>query len=319
MKSLVIFIWIIIASRLLAQTASPNIHEFNTVPEFLNIKNYFYDNGEEVIVFDALPSPVAAKRAINFIQSKTKNPITWVVLLQPNPLQVNGASSYQEIGARVIASAKTVAAMQPEYEHRKKLFESHAGKNFGIGISNDAPKVDSVFDGSHRLELKNGQVIILKDLSKPGASANHTIAYIAEEEAVFVSDLIQYQTHSLLDGHMASGKNLPTWQSWIDDLNELNKIFKRDPEVTVYASRGKLVNLPTGVYEQARYLKAAYPIILNYYQANRSNWQGVNISEKIYQEFQKEMEQAFPNLDMPELVRGAMQACWTCTGAEKIK
>lgn len=307
------------AGRLLAQSPSPNIHEFNAGTEYLNTKNFFYDNGEEVIVFDALPSPMSAKKAINFIQSKTKNPITWVVILQPNPLQVNGASSYQEIGAQIIASVKTVAAMQPEYEHRKKLFESHAGKHVGIATSWPLPKVDSVFDGSHRLELKNGQVIILKDLSKPGASANHTIAYIAEEEAIFVSDLIQYQTHSLLDGHIASGKNLPTWQSWIDDLNELNKIFKRDPEVTVYASRGKLVNLPTGVYEQARYLKAAYPIILKYYQANRSNWQGVNIPEKIYQEFQAEMEQAFPNLAMPELVRGALQACWTCPGAEKPK
>lgn len=319
MKRLALFYCLIVCVQVIGQTQSPNIYEFSTTPEFLNVKNYFYDNGEEVIVFDALPSTMAARKAIASIQSKTKNPITWVVILQPGVLQFSGASAYQAIGARVIASQKTVAAIQSEYEHRKKLFEAGAGVHFGIGTSEPLANVDSVFEGSHRLELKNGQAIILKDLSKSGASAHHTVAYIAEEEAVFVSDLIQYQTHSLLDGHVATGKNVPTWQSWIDDLNELNKIFKRDPEITVYASRGKLVNLPTGVYEQVRYLKAAYPIILNYYQANRSNWQGVNIPRKILQEFQLQMEQAFPQLAMPELVRGALPACWACPEAEKIK
>jgi glyoxylase-like metal-dependent hydrolase (beta-lactamase superfamily II) len=318
------FLFIVLFNTcVLAQNPSPNIHQFNTIPELLNVKNYFYDNGEEVIVFDALPTPGSASKAIAHIQSKTKSPITWVVILQPGVLQFKGASFYQAIGARIIASRKTVEAMQSEYAYRKKLFEDGAlylgnmrTKSYGIGISGDQlPKVDSVFEGSHRLELKNGQAIILKDLSKPGASAHHTVAYIAEEEAVFVSDLIHYKTHSRLDGHPSA----PTFQSWIDNLNELNKIFKRDPEITIYASRGELVSLPTGVYEQIRYLKAAYPIILNYYKANRRNWQGINIPEKFYKEFQTEMEQAFPQLGMPELVACALLACWTCPEAEKLK
>jgi glyoxylase-like metal-dependent hydrolase (beta-lactamase superfamily II) len=321
MKYLVIFIWIILAGRLLAQSPSPNIHEFSAGPEYLNTKNFFYDNGEEVIVFDAQLSPALAKKSIAYIQTKTKSPITWVVVLQPGVFQFNGISAFQEIGAKIIASRQTVDAMQAEYDLQKKHFLEGAGKSVGFAELSwpELPRIDSVFEGSHVLELKNGQTIVLKELSKPGASAHHTVAYIVEEEAVFVSDLIHYQTHAWWAGHPINGRNIVTIQSWLDNLNELNKIFKRDTEITIYASRGKLVNLPTAVFEQTRYLKAAYPIIINYVSANRSNWQGTNIPEKQYREFQTEMEQAFPSLAMPELVRRALLACWTCPGAEKPK
>ena len=319
MKSQLIFFILLIGFKTLAQTLSPNVIEFDSGAEFLNTKNYFYDNGEEVVVFDAQLTVELAKKSIAFIQSKTKNPITWVVILQPGIFQFNGVQAFQEIGARVIASTKTVAAMPAEYESKKKFFLEN--KSYGLTSLNwpTLPVIDSVFEDSHRLELKNGQAIILKDLSKPGSSANHSVAYIAEEEAIFVSDLIQYQVHAVVEGHSQENRNIPTFQSWTDDLNELNKIFKRDPEITVYASRGKLANLPTGVFEQARYLKAAYPIILYYYTANRNNWAGNRVPAKIYQEFQAEMEQAFPQLGLSVLTRGALRACWTCPGAEKPK
>lgn len=318
MKVKFIFL-LLIGFKSLAQTPSPNIVEWDSGPEFLHTKTYFYDNGEEVVVFDAQLTPELAKKSIAFIQAKTKNPITWVVILQPGVFQFNGIRAFQEIGARVIASSKTVNALPSEYESKKKFYLEN--NLFGFTLSNWQPLsvVDSVFEDSHRLELKNGQAIILKDLSKPGSSAHHTVAYIAEEEAIFVSDLIHYQVHAVIEGSLVENKNIPTFQSWIDDLNELNKIFKRDPEITVYASRGKLVNLPTGVFEQIRYLKSAYPIIMNYYSANRSNWQGNRVPEKFYREFQAEMEQAFPQLELSTLVRGALRACWMCPGAEKPK
>jgi glyoxylase-like metal-dependent hydrolase (beta-lactamase superfamily II) len=296
MKFFQLFIILLLCSPAGAQNPSLNIFEFDSGPEYFHLKNYFYDNGEEVIVFDAQPTPALAKKSIELIQSKTKNPITWVVLLQPGAWEAEGSAAFQAIGAKVIASKKTVEA-----------------------LASDLVRVDSVFETTHRLELKNGQTIILKDLQKTGSSSNHTVAYIAEEEAVFVSGLVHYQVHAWLQGNSVNNRNIPTLQGWIDDLNELNKMFKRDPEVTVYGSRGKLVNLPTAVYEQTRYLKAAYPIIVNYYLANRSYWQGSNIPEKYQQEFQAEMEQAFPGVELTMLARTALKACWTCEGAEKPK
>ena len=297
MKFFQLFLFLLISCPAVAQSQSPNIFEFVSGPEFFHTKIFFYDNGEEVIVFD-VQAPELTKKSIEFIRSKTKNPITWVVLLQPGPFDVKGVADFQAIGARIIASKKTFDALALE----------------PVPI-----KIDSVFEFSHRLELKNGQTIILKDLLKSGSSSNHTVAYIAEEEAVFVSGLVNYLAHAWLAGHIINRRSIPTLQSWIDDLNELNKMLKRDPEVTVYGSRGKLVNLPTGVFEQTRYLKAAYPIILNYYLANRSNWQGTNVPEKYLQEFQTEMEQAFPGFELSALARTALRACWTCEGAEKPK
>jgi hypothetical protein len=297
-KFIQLFLLLLISSPAAAQNPSPNIFGFDPGPEYFHTKSFFYDNGEEVIAFEAQASPELAKKSIAFLRSKTKNPITWVVLLQPGPYETNGVSAFHAIGAKVIASKKTVDALT---------------------LQSDNVKIDSVFDLAHRLELKNGQVIILKDLLKSGSSSNHTVAYIAEEEAVFLSGLVHYQSHAWLQGHLINGRNIPTFQSWIDDLNELNKMLKRDPEITVYGSRGKLVNLPTVVYEQTRYLKAAYPIILNYYLANRSNWQGSNIPEKYLQEFQTEMEQAFPGFELSALALTALRACWTCEGAEKPK
>jgi hypothetical protein len=298
MKYILLSICILNSVLLSAQNPSPNIFEFDSGPEFFHTKNFFYDNGEEVIAFDAQATPELAKKSIEFLKTKTKNPITWVVLLQPGTFEAKGVSAFQAISTKVIASRKTADA---------------------VTLESDNIKIDSVYELAHRLELKNGQVIILKDLLKPGSSSNHTVAYIAEEEAVFVSGLVHYQAHAWLQGHLINRRNIPTIQSWIDDLSELNKMLKRDPEVTVYGSRGKLVNLPTAVYEQTRYLKAAYPIILNYYLANRSNWQGTNIPEKYLQEFQTEMEQAFPGFELSVLARTALKACWTCEGVEKPK
>jgi hypothetical protein len=304
-----------------AQNPSPNIYEFDSGPEYFNTKSYFYDNGEEIIAFDAQLTPELAKKSIAFVQSKTKNPITRLVVLQPGVFQFNGVSAFKEIGAGIIASRKTVEAIPNEYESKKKFFLEGAGKSLGLTLSNwqSIPSIDSVFEDSYRLELKNGQTIILKDLSKAGSSANHTVAYIAEEEALLVSDLVHYLAHAWLEGQTTNGRNTPMLQSWIDALNELNKIFKRDPDITVYASRGKLVSLPTAVYEQTRYLKAVYPIIINYLSANRSNWQGTAIPEKYYREFQTEMEQAFPGFELGVLTRGALRACWSCPGVEKPK
>ena len=319
MKNILFIVCIVLSNALQAQ--SRNIYEFNSGVDYFNTKSYFYDNGEEVIAFDAQPSPDLAKKSIEFIKSKTKNPITWLVILQPGVFQFNGVSAFKEIGASIIASSKTVGAMPNEYESKKKFFLDGAWKSLSFTPSNwpTMPTIDSVFENSYRLELKNGQTIILKDLSKAGSSANHTVAYIAEEEALLVSDLVHYQAHAWFEGQTMNGRNIPTLQSWIDALNELNKIFKHDPDITVYASRGKLVSLPTAVYEQTRYLKAAYPIIINYQSANRSNWQGAAIPEKYYREFQVEMEQAFPGFDLSILTRGALRACWTCQGVEKPK
>jgi glyoxylase-like metal-dependent hydrolase (beta-lactamase superfamily II) len=300
---------------------SSGIYEFDAGPVYWNTKNFFYDNGEEVIVFDAQFSPEAARQSIEFIKSKTNNPITWVVILHPAVDKFNGIKAFQEIGAKVLASTNTAASMPAVYAYKRKFFLEGAGKSLGFPIENwpALEKIDSIFDGSLSLELKNGQKIILRELGKPAASSHHTIAYIAEEEALFVGDLIHYQAHVNLEGNVMGNKTIPMLASWLEALNEVNKIFRKDPEITVYGGRGKQTSIPTAVWDQTRYLKAAYPIITNFYLNNRRNWSATNIADKYYKEFQSEMERAFPGFELLDMTRTALWACWECEGVEKLK
>src|SRR5262245_36344102 len=55
-----------------------------------NTKNFFYDNGEEVVVFDTQFTPDLAEKSIAFLRTKTANPITYVVVTHPNPDKFNG-------------------------------------------------------------------------------------------------------------------------------------------------------------------------------------------------------------------------------------
>jgi glyoxylase-like metal-dependent hydrolase (beta-lactamase superfamily II) len=319
-------ILIIIALSLLslfchAQQSAANIYEYDAGPNYFNTKTFFYDNGEEVIAFGAQASSEVARQAIEFVQKKTKNPITWLVILHPNIHNFNGMIEYQKIGAKTIASAKTFSGMDDEYQFKTKYFLSGPGKSHFITPENWPPltKVDSTFENSYDLKLKNGQTIVLKLLSNPGPSASHTIAYVIEEEALFVGDLVQYQTHALMEGLIINDRECPMLGSWIGNLNELNKMFKRDTEITVFGSRGNQTSLPTAVYDQSRYLKLAYPFITNFYFSNRRNWLGGPVSEKFHKELQKNLEQAFPGYTLSYLTRNSLSLCWECEATEKLK
>ena len=304
-----------------SQQSSPNIHEFDAGPNFFNTKTFFYDNGEEVIAFGAQLTSEVARQSIEFLRTKTKNPITWLVILHPTIHQFNSLGVFQNIGSNTIASAKTVAGMSDEFQFKTKYFLSGPGKSHYITPENwpSLPQVDSTFENTFSIVLKNGQKIILKELSSAGPSASHTVAYVIEEEALFVGDLVQHQTHARMDGRIINDRECPMIESWISNLNELNKIFKRDPEITVYGSRGRQTSLPTAVYDQARYLKLAYPLIINFYNNNRRSWLGGPIPEKYYKELQRDMEQAFPSYALSYLTRHSLDLCWSCEATEKLK
>ena len=304
-----------------SQSQLPKIFGFDAGPVYFNTKSYFYDNGEEVVAFDAQLSPGLAQKSIEFIKSKTSNPITFLVILNPAVERFNGISAFRKIGAAVIASMKTTEAMQAEYDYQKEFFLNGGGRSVGFTKENwpALEKIDSMFEQSYSLELKNGQAVVLRDLSKAGPTANQTIAYIAEEEALFVGDLVQHYVHPNLKGVVTGDKYVPMLSGWTENLNEMNKIFKKDPGVTVYGGRGKTVSLPTAVYDQTRYLKFAYPIITNFYLSNRSNWVGTNVPSKFYKELQTEMEIAFPGYELGYLTRTGLWTCWGCVGAEKLE
>lgn len=269
-----------------------------------NTKNFFYDNGEEVVVFDTQFTPALAQKSIEFIRSKTKNPITAVVITHPNPDKFNGMSVFQNLGAKVIASRKTTEGMREVHEYKKYFFVNLA-KMFTEETYPKLSSVDLIFDETHDLRLRNGEIISLRELSKPGVSGNQTVALVPGAQAAVVGDLVHHNAHAWLEGGIRDGKPVPTLNDWISDLRELESLLKDQPEIVVYGGRGESVKLSEAVSAQISYLKKADALVGRYVArlgAKKSELQGEKASQH-HQALQAEFEKAFPGYGLGYMIQ----------------
>ena len=69
---------------------------YQTDSNGFDTKNYFYDNGEEIVVFDAHFTPEYARKSIAAIRAKSKSPIKYLVITHPNPDKFNGMKVFQD-------------------------------------------------------------------------------------------------------------------------------------------------------------------------------------------------------------------------------
>lgn len=89
-------------------SAKGKLFVYETDANGFNTKNYFYDSGEEVVVFDTQFTNDFAQKSIEYLRTKTKSPIKYLVITHPNPDKFNAIELFRKEGARVIASKKTV-------------------------------------------------------------------------------------------------------------------------------------------------------------------------------------------------------------------
>lgn len=287
-----------------ATAAKSSIYSYESDGNGFNTKNFFYDNGEEVVVFDTQFTPDTAQKSVDYIQSQTKSPITYVVITHPNPDKFNGMSVFQALGAKVIASNKTAQAMHGVHEYKKYYFVKIA-KMFTEESYPKLSNADITFDGSYDLRLKNGERISLTELSRPGVSSNQTIASIPTLNAVMVGDLVHYKAHAWLEGGIVNGKPSPSISGWIADLNELRAMFSNEPSTIIYGGRGEASNLETAVQSQIQYLKNAKLIVNRYINklgARKSELQG-DQAQAHYSKLQKEFEIAFPDYALGYMIQ----------------
>jgi glyoxylase-like metal-dependent hydrolase (beta-lactamase superfamily II) len=270
------------------------IYTFESDANGFNTKNIFYDNGQEVVVFDTQFTPEIAKKSLEFLRTKTQNPIRFVVVTHPNPDKFNGMSVFQSQGAKVIASRATANSMKGVNDYKKYYFVNIA-KMFTDDTYPKLSQVDIVFDQSYKLQLKSGEVIDLTELAQPGVSSNQTVASIPSLNALIVGDLVHHNVHAWLEGGIVNGKPTPTLDGWISDLNEIRTSFgARNP--VVYGGRGEAVTLDQAVTEQITYLKKADAIVSHYVSAlgdKKSELLGDKANQH-YLAIQAEFEKAFP-------------------------
>lgn len=190
----------------------PRIYVFESGPMRFNTKNFFYDNGEEVVVFDPQFTYAVAQKSIDCLRTKTNRPITYAVITHRSIDKFNGMSVFQALGAKVIASTKTPETMSAVHAYKEHFFVDVAGAVFGF-THDYFPKlaeVDITFGSSYDLRLRNGEVIQFRELSKPGISHNQTIGHIPSLIAVVVGDLVHYKAHAWIEGGIVNAKTTPT-------------------------------------------------------------------------------------------------------------
>lgn len=283
-----------------AQPVSPapqgRIYTFQSDASGFNTQTHFFDDGREVVAFDAQFTPELARKAIAYLRTQTPHPIRTLVILHPNPDKFNGLSAFQEIGAQVIASRRTVEAM-PGVHAYKKYFFVHMAHMFTDENYPPLGKVDRVFDEKLEIRTANGQLIELTELGTPGVSSNQTVAEIPTLPAVLVGDLIHSHVHAWLEGGIVDGKAKPELASWISQLKWLRNRGKAIPGARVFAGRGESSELETAVNEQIAYLRTAEQIVTGYLKDlgdRRSELVGPT-AQIHYSALQAEFEKRFPH------------------------
>ncbi|WP_437330747.1 MBL fold metallo-hydrolase [Sorangium sp. So ce381] len=220
-------------------------------------RSYYYDTGREVVVFDAQFTGAYARSAIAQIRSETQSPITYVVVTHPNPDKFNGASEFQKIGAKVVASRATAGAIDEVHAYKKAYM-------IGAGMFTEEtypPKavVDVTFEGAYSLPLQAGAVE-LRELEHAGVSTTQTVAIVPSARALVVGDLVHHKAHAWLEGGIRNGKPSPDLASWRAALDELLEF----DGLTVYGGRGQSAPVRAAVDEQKAYLTAMESIIERY-------------------------------------------------------
>lgn len=264
---------------------------------------YFYDSGKEVIVFDTQFTGQLAKDFMAYIRSKTTNPISHVVITHPNPDKFNGASVFQEQGAKVIASALTKNAMPGVHAYKKVFFVSA-----GMFTEESYPalvSVDEVFETQHDLVLKTGEKISLLELGNPGVSSNQTVALIPGINALIVGDLVHHKAHAWLEGGIVAAKATPTLTSWKATLANLPKITGQDSTL-VYGGRGQTGTMAEVIPAQISYLEKAEVIVEKYLVGlgnKTSELSDPKLSQAHLASLTKKFEEAFPERNLSYLIQ----------------
>jgi glyoxylase-like metal-dependent hydrolase (beta-lactamase superfamily II) len=148
----------------------------------------FVVTGDGVVVIDALASPAQGERLLAAIESRTSEPVRWLVLTHHHPDHHFGAIVLRRAGAKVIAhpDRRTLAAEAGEAALAAEWAEVVGpGAMRGFAYAN-AP--DRPVTGADTLRLGGRTIILIH----PGAahSAGDVMVWLPEERVLFAGDLL---------------------------------------------------------------------------------------------------------------------------------
>jgi glyoxylase-like metal-dependent hydrolase (beta-lactamase superfamily II) len=298
MKTLKLYLATLILMTMTSiSTEAKNIGEiyvFESNANGFNTKTIFYDDGKEVVAFDAQFTEDLAQQAIDFLRTKTKNPIKYLVITHPNPDKFNGIPAFKKAGAIIIMSKLSANNLQTVHNYKKYYFVEMA-KMFTNETYPKLPTPDQTFDSSYEIKLANGGNIILSELQKSGISTNQTLAFIKTANALVVGDLVHHKSHAWLEGAIIEGKATYNGKSWVEVLKSIEK--KYPAGTLVYGGRGETDKLSVVIPQQINYLESAEKISTQYLATI-----GGDKSKADYAQLQKDFEKQFPSYSLGYMI-----------------
>jgi glyoxylase-like metal-dependent hydrolase (beta-lactamase superfamily II) len=270
------------------------IYVFESDANGFNTKTVFYDDGKEVVAFDAQFTDALARQAIDFLKTKTQNPIKYLVITHPNPDKFNGIPAFKKAGATVIMSALSAGNMEAVHNYKKYYFVEIA-KMFTTETYPKLPSADVSFDETYDIRLANGGRIKLTELKKSAVATNQTVAYIETANTLVTGDLIHTNVHAWLEGPIINSIAAYNTANWVNVLRTLQ--LKYPANAIVYGGRGEAGKLSVVIAEQINYLMKAEKLIKEYLVSIKN--------DKIkadYTQLQKVFEKAFPNYSLGYMI-----------------
>lgn len=232
-----------------APAPEPALYTFTSDQNGFDTHSYYLDTGAEVVVFDAQFTPELAQALVDDIRSHTDSPIRYLVVTHPNPDKFNGASVFQALGAKVVASEATAAAI-PDVHAYKRDFFVHVAGMFTEDTYPAQARVDITFTDELALDLDAELEVRLRVLDNPGVSSTQTVASIPALDALVVGDLVHHRAHAWLEGGIVDGAPRPDLARWRAALDELSDFGNP----TVYPGRGEPAARALAVPAQQDYL-----------------------------------------------------------------
>jgi glyoxylase-like metal-dependent hydrolase (beta-lactamase superfamily II) len=245
---------------LAAQAArAGTLNVFTSDAAGFNTHSVWYDDGREVTVVDAQFTHAHAQAVIDHVKSRTRSPITRVIVTHPNPDKFNGLPVFHAAGAVSIASAATAAAMPAVDAYKRRYWVDVAGAFTEATYPRTEP-VKQTFSQRMTIRLASGETLTLAELAQPGISSHQTVVRIDQTGDLVVGDLVHSNHHAWLEGGIVDGKPVPTLAGWKAGLRELPALGGGK----VYGGRGDALPVREAVAQQVAYLERVEALVDRY-------------------------------------------------------
>lgn len=285
-------------------TFAGTLSAFTSDANGFDTHTYYYDDGKEVTLIDTQFVPALTEAMVKQVRSRTRSPITRVIVTHANPDKYNGLPYLHKLGVESISSAAVAGDMPAVHAYKENFWVNHA-KAFKPGTYPRFENVKTTFDTSKTIKLKSGETITLFALDNPGVAAHQVVVRIDQSGDLIVGDLVHTKAHLWLEGGLIDGKPRPDLKRWSDAVGELPRLSSGKPNAKLHGGRGEVIKVTDAVPEQQAYLAKAQSLVADYVSELGERKNELADPEKQdahYKELERRFSDSFPDYKLPYMI-----------------